>query len=148
MTSKRVTSSPSKEENLSPTKQKSSATLQEVVWRNALTNMSQAVVINNAEREIVFANQAFYDLVKMSESEVIGNKFETVVTPDDNIQRQLIQLEFERRKQGIASVYDIERHTASGIQYLRINASPMFDEEKNFWEAFRSSATLARKSKP
>jgi two-component system cell cycle sensor histidine kinase/response regulator CckA len=132
MTSKRVTSSPSKEENLSPTKQKSSATLQEVVWRNALTNMSQAVVINNAEREIVFANQAFYDLVKMSESEVIGNKFETIVTPDDNIQKKLIQLEFERRKQGIASVYDIERHTASGVQHLRINASPMFDEEKKF----------------
>jgi len=132
MTSKRVTSSPSKEENLSPTKQKSSATLQEVVWRNALTNMSQAVVIKNAEREIVFANQAFYDLVKMSESEVIGNKFETIVTPDDNIQKKLIQLEFKRRKQGIASVYDIERHTASGIQYLRINASPMFDEENNF----------------
>jgi two-component system cell cycle sensor histidine kinase/response regulator CckA len=132
MTSKRVTSSPSKEENLSPTKQKSSATLQEVVWRNALTNMSQAVVIKNAEREIVFANQAFYDLVKMSESEVIGNKFETIVTPDDNIQKKLIQLEFEWRKQGIASVYDIERHTASGIQYLRINASPMFDEENNF----------------
>jgi PAS domain S-box-containing protein len=132
MTSKRVASSPSKEENLSPTKQKSSATLQEVVWRNALTNMSQAVVIKNAEREIVFANQAFYDLVKMSESEVIGNKFETIVTPDDNIQKKLIQLEFKRRKQGIASVYDIERHTASGVQHLRINASPMFDEENNF----------------
>ncbi len=132
MISKRVTSSPSKEENLSPTKQKSSATLQEVVWRNALTNMSQAVVIKNAEREIVFANQAFYDLMKMRESEVIGYKFETVIMPNDKVQRQLIELEFERRKKGIASVYDIERHSASGVQHWRINASPMFDEEKNF----------------
>jgi len=132
MTVKRVASSPSKEEKSKPSIKPKLSTPQRPFWQSALTNMSQAVVIKNAEREIVFANQAFYDLVKMSESEVIGNKFETIVTPDDNIQKKLIQLEFKRRKQGIASVYDIERHTASGIQYLRINASPMFDEEKKF----------------
>ncbi len=132
MTSKRVATSSSKEEKLSPTKQKSSAALQEVVWRNAFINMSQAVAIKNAQREVMFANQAFYDLLKMSESEVIGHTFETVVTPDDKIQWQIIELEFERHKKGIASVYDIERRTASGVQHLRINASPMVDEEKKF----------------
>jgi len=132
MTVKRVASSPSKEEKSKPSIKPKLSTPQRPFWQSALTNMSQAVAIKNAKREIVFANQAFYDLVKMSESEVIGNKFETIVTPDDNIQKKLIQLEFKRRKQGIASVYDIERHTASGIQYLRINASPMFDEENNF----------------
>ncbi len=132
MTSKRVTLSPSKEEKVLPTKQKSSATLQEVVWRNALTNMSQAVAIKNAKREIVFANQAFYDLLKMSEAEVIGRRFETVLTPDDLAQQKLVQLEFRRCKKGIASVYDIERPTSSGVQHLRIHASPMLDEANNF----------------
>ncbi len=94
--------------------------------------MSQAVVVKNAQREVVFANQAFYDLLKLSESEVIGRTFETVITPNDKVQWQLVQLEFKRRKKGIASVYDIERHTASGVQHLRINASPMVDDEKNF----------------
>jgi len=134
MTVKRIAPPPpAKEKRVKPAKKhKSSTKLRAVVWQSALTNMSQAVVVKNAQREVVFANQAFYDLLKVSESEVIGRKFETVVTPDDNIQRQLIQLEFKRRKKGIASVYDIERHSASGIQYLRINASPMFDEEKKF----------------
>ncbi len=106
--------------------------MQEVAWRNALTNMSQAVAIKNAQREVVFANQTFYDLLKMRESEVIGNLFETVLTPDDNVQQQLIQLEFRQRKKGMASVYDIERPTSSGVQHLRIHASPMVDEEKKF----------------
>jgi PAS domain S-box-containing protein len=150
MTVKRIAPPPpAKEKRVKPAKKhKSSTKLRAVVWQSALTNMSQAVVVKNAQREVVFANQAFYDLLKVSESEVIGRKFETVVTPDDNIQRQLIQLEFKRRKKGITSVYDIERHTASGIQYLRINASPMFDEEKTFGEALPSSLIQARKRKP
>ncbi len=132
MTSQRGASSPSKEKKSKPSTKRKLSTPLRPFWHGALTNMSQAVAIKNAQREVVFANQAFYDLLKMRESEVIGRKFETVLTPDDNVQQQLIQLEFRQRKKGMASVYDIERPTSSGVQHLRIHASPMVDEENNF----------------
>lgn len=102
------------------------------LWLLALEQLSQAVVLKNQNREIIEANQAFYRLVGMKASEVIGKQLEDVLVPNEKAERKVIQFEFKKRKKGDASAYTVRFGKGEAVKIFHVQATPIFDSAKNF----------------
>ncbi|MFN3344926.1 MAG: PAS domain S-box protein [Chloroherpetonaceae bacterium] len=101
-------------------------------WQLAFEHMSQAVVVKNQNREVVEANLAFYRLTGVKPSEVIGKQFEDVLPLSEKSQRKQIEAEFKKRKEGVASEYEVQIGEGASAKTLRVQATPLFDEKQTF----------------
>ncbi len=101
-------------------------------WQLAFERMSQAVVVKNQNREVIEANPAFYRLTGTKPPEVIGRQVEDVLPLSEKSQRKRIQAEFKKRKEGIASEYEVQIGEGALAKTVLVQASPLFDENQTF----------------
>jgi PAS domain S-box-containing protein len=102
------------------------------LWHLAFGQFSQAIVVKNQNRKVIEANHAFYQLIDAEPQEVIGKLFEDVFAHSENEVRKVVQFEFKKRKQGIASAYTVRIENSKVTKTLRVHPSPIFDETGKF----------------
>lgn len=110
----------------------------------AFGQFNQAIVIKDKNRKIIEANQAFYQLINAEPQEVIGKLFEDVFAPNEKETKKVVQFEFKKRKQGIASAYTLRIKKSKIPKTLHVQPSPIFDETGKFLGSVAIVSEFAR----
>jgi len=113
-------------------------------FKHLIENIQQSMVAVDAEGVVVYANQAFCDLIGYSMSDVIGMQSANFVIPEDI---RILEEQDRFRLQGISSQYEIRlRHRSGDINTVIVNASPNATEQGEFLGTFATFTDItARK---
>lgn len=103
-------------------------------YRTLVENQGEGVMMVDADLRIEYVNLAVEALMKRRVQELIGARLTTLFTSK---QRAILQAEFEGRKNGAKSSYELAYLTPSGDRLqLLITATPRFDPTGRFIGSF------------
>ncbi len=102
---------------------------------NIIHNMSEGIVMSDAQGSIIFVNPVFEEMSGYRKEELLG-KSELLLIPED--QHHLIKAANERRARGERDRYELRLRKKDGEEMIvLVSGSPLFDEGGRF------SGTLA-----
>lgn len=103
-------------------------------YRTLVENQGEGVMMVDADLRIEYVNLAVEALMKRRVQELIGTRLTTLFTSK---QRAILQAEFEERKNGAKSSYELAYLTPFGDRLqLLITATPRFDPTGRFIGSF------------
>ncbi|HKK58538.1 MAG TPA: PAS domain S-box protein [Salinivirga sp.] len=117
----------------------------EAKYRYLVENMNDGLAITNKNSEITFMNPAAEQIFEVQPHQVGSKTLKDVATPTS---QEIISHEEEQRRMGNSSTYYIEVITRKNSKKnLEINASPIYDTEKNFNGSFAIIRDITEKLK-
>ncbi len=102
----------------------------EELFRHMVENLGEAVVIADEEQNFIFANPAANIIFEEFETGLVGKNLKNYLSED---QKELVERQTARRKQGQKDIYELEITLKDGRKKtLLVNAVPQFDNQGNF----------------
>lgn len=103
-------------------------------YRTLVENQDEGVLITDAELRIEYLNLAAEAVLKYSSGELLGRKLDELFTPR---QRATLTNQFETRKKGESSTYELTYRAPTGEKHLlMVTATPRFDSKGSFVGSF------------
>ncbi|MHA1323645.1 MAG: PAS domain S-box protein [Candidatus Helarchaeota archaeon] len=100
-------------------------------YRQIVENVSEGIWILDAEDKTTYVNQQMMNILEFQNPNEVLNR--PVLSLLGDTHKQIIKGYLDRRRQGIRESIDFEMITSKGKNlFLRINSSPIFDDEGNY----------------
>lgn len=103
-------------------------------YQTLVETMNEGLVIDNSEGILIYANDAFYNMIHSSPAAIIGKPWNSLV-PDMSMER--VKEKIEERKKGVSERYEMTwKTTAGALVPTIISAKPLFGRNGDFLGTF------------
>jgi PAS domain S-box-containing protein len=103
-------------------------------FRHLAAHMSEGIVLSDSQGQIILVNEQFLEIIGLKEKDVLGTRITDLAL---RFGMSAVLEHIERRRQGMATAYNITFNVRGEERHIIVHGKPIFDSSGNF------TATLA-----